>query len=71
MTRIAIAIACLALAGCDVEAERESRRETYVKRRIAECVALKESGCEVSQVKIRPGAFGTVVECVADCGEAR
>ena len=70
--RIKIALMCLGLlAGCDIQAERESIRKTYVDRRIKECASLREIGCEVDQIRIRPGAFGTVVECVADCGDMR
>ena len=49
----------------------DAARSTYVQRRIRECVSLKEVGCDVKEVRIRPGAFGTVVECVADCGDMR
>ena len=73
MHRLKISLMCLAfLAGCGPGTKDDwSRRQTYVQRRIEECRTLKEFGCDVKEVRIKPGAFGTVVECVADCGDMR
>ena len=80
--RLKISLMCLPvlvnLSGCIGEPRRDPQgrqltsRESYVQRRIDECRRLQEiAGCDVQEIHIRPGHFGTVVECRADCGGER